>query len=208
MRDAGTLKYRLGARVLGLSAAADPDASLRALARPHLLRLQHVTQGAIHLRVVRGNANVIIEAFESPLPLRLVRPIGESSPLHFGASGKVLLAFGREELREQALAGPALKRFTGRTIVDPQHYRKELQRIRRQGFAFTDEEAIEGVRSVAAPVLGRDAHAIAAVTSALPASALPAGSVAKHGRAVAKCAEQITQALGREAGSRREQETR
>lgn len=195
LRDPASLKYRLGWRVLGLSAAADVDANLRAVARPYLLELQEHTKGAIHIRVVRENANVIIDAIESPLPLRLVRPIGEASPLHFGASGKVLLAFGPPRLQEAALSGPVLKRFTGRSIVDRDDYLRELQRIRRQGFAFTGEEAISGVSSVAAPVLGHDGYAIAAVTSALPSSALPARSVPKHGRWVARYAALIAQAL-------------
>ena len=194
-RDPASLKYRLGWRVLGLSAAADIDASLRAVARPYLLELQEHTKGAIHIRVIRDNANVIIDAIESPLPLRLVRPIGEASPMHFGASGKVLLAFGAPQLQEAALSAPVLRRFTGRSIGERDDYLKELQRIRRQGYAFTDEEAISGVRSVAAPVVGQDGYAIAAVTSALPSASLPTRSVAKHGRWVARYAGLIGQAL-------------
>jgi DNA-binding IclR family transcriptional regulator len=194
-RDPASLKYRIGWRVLGLSAAADVDASLRAVARPCMLELQQHTKGAIHIRAIRDNANVIVDAIESPLPLRLVRPVGEASPMHFGASGKVLLAFGAPQLQEAALSAPALKRFTGRSIGDRSEYLKELQRIRRQGYAFTDEEAISGVRSVAAPVIGADGYAIVAVTSALPTAALPLRSVAKHGRLVARYAGLIAQAL-------------
>lgn len=196
VRDPSTLKYRLGWRVHSLSAAADGDANLRAVARPYLLRLQEHTKGAIHIRVIRENANVIIDAVESPLPLRLVRPIGETSPMYFGASGKVLLAFAAPEVRELALSAPVLKRFTDRSIVARDDFLKELNRVKRQGFAFTDEEAIVGVRSVAAPVLGKDGHAIAAITSALPAAALPSRGVVKHGRVVAKFAALIGEALG------------
>lgn len=198
VRDQTTLKYRLGWRAHGLTAAFNGDARLCAIARPYLLRLQAETQGAIHLRVLRGTANVIIEAIESPLPLRLVRPVGEASPLHFGASGKALLAFGTPQLRELALSSPVLARFTDRTIVERSAYLKELDAIRRRGFAFTDEEAIGGVRSVAAPILGSDGLAIAAVTSALPTAALPDRSVQRHGRLVAKCASLIGQAMGSE----------
>ena len=195
LRDPASLKYRLGWRALGLGAAADTDANLRAVARPYMVELQKLTKGAIHIRVVHDDANVIIDAIESPLPLRLVRPIGEASPLHFGASGKVLLAFGPPQLQERALSGPVLRRFTGRSIATRDDYLKELQRIRRQGFAFTDEEAISGVRSVAAPVAGHDGYAIAAVTSALPSTALPPRAVPKHGRWVAEYAALIGQAL-------------
>ena len=195
IRDPGSRKYRLGSRFIGPAPIPDIEARLRVVARPFLLRLQEHTQGAIHIRVIRGNANVIMDAIESPLPLRLVRPVGEASPLHFGASGKVLLAFGRPELRERALSDTRLKGFTGRSIVTRSAYLKELERIRRQGYAFTDEEAIVGVKSVAAPILDEDRYAIAAVTSALPSAALPRRAVAEHGRAVAKYANEISHAL-------------
>jgi len=196
-RDAQTLKYRLGWKVQNLSAAAglQGDATLVAVARPYLLQLREQTQGAIHIRAVRGDANVIIDALESPLPLRLVRPIGERSPIHFGASGKAILAFASDSLRELAFEAGLDQRFTGHTITGREAYQRELKKVRRLGYAYTDEEAIAGVRSLAAPILSRDGYALAAVTSALPAAQLSTRSVATHGRAVARCSARISKKL-------------
>ena len=197
-RDALTLKYRLGWKVQNLSAAASThsDSMLLAIARPYLLQLREQTKGAIHIRAIRDGANVIIDALESPLPLRLVRPIGERSPIHFGASGKAILAFAPDSVRDLAFGAGLDERFTGRTVVGRDAFLRELKKVRRVGFAFTDEEAIEGVRSVAAPVLSRDGYAAAAITSALPAAKLHDRSVAAHGRAVAECAALISRRLG------------
>lgn len=197
-RDPETLKYRLGWKVQDLGAAAGShiDAILISTARPYLLTLREKTKGAIHIRAVHGDANVIIDALESPLPLRLVRPIGERSPLHFGASGKAILAFASESLRAHALGAGLEQRFTGSTITGLEAYQRELKKVRRLGYAYTDAEAIEGVRGVAAPLISRDGYATAAITSVLPAAKLLDRNVAAHGRAVAECAAQISKKLG------------
>lgn len=206
-RDAATLKYRVGWKVHKLSAAANAhsDATLIGLARPFLEQLREYTKGAIHIRAIRNGANVIIDALESPLPLRLVRPIGERSPIHFGASGKAILAFSSEAMRDVALAGGIDKRFTRRTIVGKDAFLRELKKVQRQGYAFTDEEAIDGVRSVAAPILGADGYAIAAISSVLPTLMLDNGSVAAHGRALAECAALVSGQLGVGEGTVSEQ---
>lgn len=198
VQDPNTLRYRLGSRLQSFSAGADAHAQLKAVARPFLIALQEQTRGGIHIRVARGEANVIIEAIDSPLPLRLVRPLGETNPIYFGASGKALLAFSAPSVRERLLSGTVvLQRFTDRSIKSRAEFLRELARVRRAGYAYTDEEAIAGVRSVAAPVLDADGHPIAAITSALPAAALPDKAVAAHGRAVVKCARLVSEALRR-----------
>lgn len=194
-QDPGTQKYRLGTRMQS-ALATDTETRLKAVARPFLLALQQRTKGAIHVRAPRGDANVIIDAIESPLPLRLVRPVGEVNPIYFGASGKALLAFAARQVLEASLPrASAWKRFTERSIASRELFLKELDRVRRAGYAYTDEEAIGGVRSIAAPILDTHGYAIAAITSALPSAALPERAVPAQGRTVARYAALVSEAL-------------
>lgn len=194
-QDHGTLRYQLGWNLFHLAQTADPDYPLRIAARPHLLWLREQTQGSVYLRVMRGGGNVIIETVESSHPLRLVQPPGTTRPAHYGASGKALLAFGPAPLRDGVLGNSHLKRFTPRSIGDRESFLAELERVKRRGYAFTDEEAVLGVRSVAAPVLSPDGIALAAVTSALPTQALPLRMVRVHARAVVHCAGRVARSL-------------
>jgi DNA-binding IclR family transcriptional regulator len=195
VQDQTTLRYHLGWNLFQLAQAADPDYPLRIAARPHLFWLREQTRGSVYLRVLRGGGNVIIETVESSHPLRLVQPPGTIRPAHYGASGKVLLAFSPKAVRESLLNGSHLIRFTPRSIVDRDAFLAELERVRRRGFAFTNEEAVVGVRSVAAPILSPDAVAIAAVTSALPAQTLPLRLIRVHARAVVQCGAKIARSL-------------
>jgi IclR family pca regulon transcriptional regulator len=60
--------------------------------------------------------------------------------------------------------------YTPRTVVDAGLLRAELDRIRRQGFAFVDQELEEGLRAVAAPLHDGEGRVVAAVNVALHAS--------------------------------------
>jgi IclR family transcriptional regulator, KDG regulon repressor len=74
----------------------------------------------------------------------------------------VLLAYD-PDAATHALSLP-LRGFTPRTITDPAALAAELDRIRRAGIAFEDEESQLGLSCVAAPVRHRAAGAIAALS--------------------------------------------
>ena len=79
--------------------------------------------------------------------------IGFAVSGHARASGKVLLAFAPDSVREAYLAANPLVSVTPRTIVEPSELRLELERSHLLGFAVDEEEFREGVACVAAPLL-------------------------------------------------------
>ena len=72
---------------------------------------------------------------------------------HARASGKVLLAFAPDSVREAYLLENPLVSVTPRTIVEPGELQLELERTRLLGFAVDEEEFQDGVACVAAPLL-------------------------------------------------------
>jgi len=62
-----------------------------------------------------------------------------------------------------------LERFTPHTITDPQGLRQELMRVRKQGYAISQEELEEGLNVVAAPVYDHTGQVTASVSVAGPA---------------------------------------
>src|SRR6202042_2739177 len=53
--------------------------------------------------------------------------------------------------------------LTGHTITSAPALRRELRKIRAQGWALVDQELEEGLRSIAAPIRDADGQVIAAV---------------------------------------------
>jgi DNA-binding IclR family transcriptional regulator len=79
--------------------------------------------------------------------------VGVVESAHARASGKALLAFAPESVSASYLRRNPLTAVTSRTIVDPDEFRLELERIRVRGFAMDEEEFRDGVACVAAPVI-------------------------------------------------------
>jgi DNA-binding IclR family transcriptional regulator len=80
------------------------------------------------------------------------RNIGEPQPLYCTASGKAVLAFVDEERREELIESYELESRTSNTITNENVLREELAAIRSEGIAYNNEEQLEGLRAVAAPI--------------------------------------------------------
>src|SRR5262245_27969029 len=89
--------------------------------------------------------------------------IGARLPAHCTSMGRVLLADLDGQEFERYLAGEPFDRYTKHTIVGPERLRVEIAKVRRQGWAFVDQELEIGLRSIAAPIRGSDGRTIAAL---------------------------------------------
>src|SRR5262249_54806022 len=56
-----------------------------------------------------------------------------------------------------------LPAFTAATITSPARLAVELDRVRRRGYAYVDQEYAAGVRAVAAPIFGHAGTVLAAM---------------------------------------------
>lgn len=104
---------------------------------------------------------------ESSQPIRLISEIGRELPLHAGATGKVLLAFAPQALRERLLSG-TLRRFTPYTVTDPEVLRRQLSEICEEGYAFTREEVDPGACALGVPLRSLSGRLLAVLSVAGP----------------------------------------
>jgi len=81
--------------------------------------------------------------------------VGTLLPMHCTAVGKVLLAYKEPYEVKGIVAKHGLKAMTQYTITDYEVLSNELNSIRRQGYAVDNNELIEGLRCVAAPIFDR-----------------------------------------------------
>ena len=72
-------------------------------------------------------------------------------PAHACSSAKAIAAFITPELREELLDIQPM-RFNQNTITDPDLIQRELNQVRRYGYAICDGEIDEGVSSIAVPI--------------------------------------------------------
>jgi DNA-binding IclR family transcriptional regulator len=97
-------------------------------------------------------------------------PVGRPCPLHCNAAGKAILATLPEERLERILFQRELDEITENTITDPDELLAELEEIRETGVAFSTEEAVIGMRGVAAPVIGPSGETMGSLNISGPLS--------------------------------------
>jgi DNA-binding IclR family transcriptional regulator len=159
--------FRLGTRIFQLARIAGQGIGYVEIARPYMADLAALT-GEVVLLTRRSGAQVIcIERVEGDPrhPIRLSYERGHVLPLHAGASAKVLLAFSEPAEIEAVMNSiESLPRYTDRTVLDLTALRRQLDRIRSDGYALTSGEVDSGVRGIAAPILGPDGRVAAGLS--------------------------------------------
>jgi IclR family KDG regulon transcriptional repressor len=196
-QNPSTRIYALGPRVLTWAGAYLSTSDIRNLAYPYLQELHHKTQETISLYILDGNERVCIERLESTQNIRFVAPrVGKHLPLHAGSAGKVMLAYLPEDRRREILSMPLLEKLTEKTICDPELLEKELQKIRRQGYAVSNGEWILDASGIAAPIFDRNTEIIAALTISGPTQRFSDEAVAGYAETLSMIALEISRGLG------------
>lgn len=172
-QDPGTSRYKLGVKLFNIGNSALYDLDVRSVANPHLKRLVERCNETANLAILDQGEVVYVDQVESSSMIiaRMFARIGSRGPAHCTASGKVLLA-GLSDDQLSALLERPLEKFTSETITDAATLRKEIEKIREQGYALDLGERDEGVRCVAAPVRNYDGKVVAAISISGPATRL------------------------------------
>jgi DNA-binding IclR family transcriptional regulator len=173
-RDPHTAKYRLGRRLPQLASVVTGEFDLRFLARPVCERLARTLGETVTLDVLDADEIVPIEQATGSTSVVSVNWLGRRTPIHCTASGKVILAFAPDALRQRLLAHPLLRR-TPHTIVDRAELEAQLHAAREAGFARTYEELEVGLDAIAAPVHSADGEVVGAIDVSGPAHRLREG---------------------------------
>jgi DNA-binding IclR family transcriptional regulator len=158
--------YLLGPRLLRLAARVTippGGIDLAAIALPHLERLARRTGETSKVSVYDRGSVLVLAGVPGSGEHALHITIGQHLPIHAGAASKMLLAYQPEDERDRILAAP-LKAFTERTIIDPAGLRRELRKVRRQGWSHDPGEFSISVRAFGAPILDPNADLLGALS--------------------------------------------
>ena len=161
--DTGTRLYGLGPSVLELAASYRSQLDVRILALETMRDLVAVTDETATLSILHNDRRVYVDQVTPNREVRMTVEVGAAFPLHAGASSKAFLAWLPDDRRREHL-GSRLEPLTEATIVDANELRRELTRIREQGFAVSLGERQAGAGSVAAPLLDEQLQPVAVLS--------------------------------------------
>ncbi len=157
-------------RVLSLGFPPLSRTTLPELATPHLAELSARVHESASLAVLTDSGSGPEIQYTARVATTRVMSVnitvGTRLPAYATSLGRVMLADAPPP--PHALGTP--QPLTPRTVTDPQTLTRLLPRIRTQGYALTDEELEEGLRSIAVPIRDRTGHAVAAVNVATHAA--------------------------------------
>ncbi|MFZ5846192.1 MAG: IclR family transcriptional regulator [Actinomycetota bacterium] len=158
--------YLVGHRLWELGLLAPVQTGLREAASPFLHDVYGATLATVHLAVRDGNQVLYLDRLAGRMSVPVVSTVGSRLPMHATGVGKVLLAHAPEEVQLEVLSD--LRRVTPHTITQPGRLRRELARVRHDGYATTHEEMTLGACSVAVPVRGDGDEVVGAVGIVVP----------------------------------------
>jgi DNA-binding IclR family transcriptional regulator len=155
--------YQLGRRLT--APAAKPADHRRVLLRervvPYLLDLYELTHEAVQLGVLHDAEVVFLDKLYGRRSAVAAVRASAGAPARDTAIGRVLLAYSALEGQGRY---PSERPVRGtRATAAERDLDAELARIREQGIAISHDEPVRGIRSVAAPVLGPERLAVAAI---------------------------------------------
>jgi DNA-binding IclR family transcriptional regulator len=188
-------RLRIGFAVIPMAAKVLDSTRTRAEAMPHLYELRRKTGQRVNLGLFHRNRILMIAGVEKPsLPVLYAR-FGRSLPLHCSAMGKAILAAQSEQDVKQLVKPDDLKAFTPNTITSYPKLLKEIEEVRKRGYAVNNGERALGTCCVAAVIYDVLGKADAAVSlSGRDLSVLTA-----EAEAVRYTAEVVSHCLERES---------
>ena len=149
---AGTKKYLPGPKIRNIilkSLPYEPNFTLR---RSFLRKLTNDIEETISLSIPIGTKLVYFDRIEFHWPMQLNLEAGDHLPLHASASGKLYLSTINDEDSIQIFKNIKTPKTAKNTITDISRFKKELKKIKDQGYAFDNEEWFNGMVGVSVPI--------------------------------------------------------
>ena len=161
--------YRLSTKVLDLGFQALAGMDFHDSSRPVLRSLVGEISQAASLTVLEGAEILYVERVQAPWGrLGVNIRVGSRIPAYCTAAGHAILAYLPRERRREILEMRERVKLTPNTPVTLAGIERRFARVRKLGYALSDQEAVPGLRVLAAPVLDPDGHPYGAVSVASP----------------------------------------
>ena len=155
--------FVLTARVLELGFSYLSSLSLPEIAQPHLEHLAASIHESTSASVLDGTDIVYVARVPTRRIMSVRINLGTRFPAYATSMGRVLLSGLTPAELDAHLATLDFARLTTHTITSRSALRKELGRVREQGWAIVDQELEEGLRSIAVPIRHSSGAVIAAI---------------------------------------------
>jgi DNA-binding IclR family transcriptional regulator len=194
LRDGQSGRYYLSLKLFHLSHTHSPVEFLRDAAIGPMRRLTEKVRQACHLAILHHDTMMVLVRARSPLPVTLSVEEGTRFPLVYTVSGRLLLAFAEENLREEVLARN--EEYLAMSQRARRAFKAHLQQIHTQGHHVAKSDITECVTDVGVPVGVAGSELFAALTLPCINTLLAECDQKVLLAAALTCAKEINDAIG------------
>ncbi|MYL32114.1 helix-turn-helix domain-containing protein [Pontibacillus yanchengensis] len=187
-------KYRLGWKLLEWSNHVMYQQDIYNEATPFCERLIRKFHGTVHIGMFDAGEVRFVLKVQSKESLPVPTYIGATKPAYCTSTGKVLLAHNPALIKPTIAKG--LMKLAPNTITDVPSLEEELKKIKRQGYAISNNENELGLYGIAAPIRSYTGQTIAALNMVGPISYMNGRNREDMIKNVVSTAENISKDLG------------
>jgi DNA-binding IclR family transcriptional regulator len=195
-QDAAGARYEVGIKVVVLGEAARGRFDIVRASRDELIALRDATQQAATIcSLVQGEV-VVLDLIQGHTVIEFGTRPGTRLELEVSAHGKVWLAFGPEGLLERRLA--RMRMTSGsRRAGNAGALTREIEAVRKRGWATAPNQVIGGVNALAAPVFDHTSSLVGSVAIVGATEFIRPEPSRKQIDAVVGAARRMSKTLGR-----------
>jgi len=164
-QDETNSRYKLTLKLFELGNRVVEKLNLREEAVPVLRDLADKTGESAYLIIRDEHEALCLERIDGYHYVKILAlKAGGRMPLHLGAGPRLLLAYLPEEEVERVIERKGLSAWTQRSITDPAKLKRGLRRIRKEGYALSMDDVVEGAAALACPVRNWNGDVVAVIS--------------------------------------------
>lgn len=194
-------KYKISRKMLSLGFQAIQEQSLLEVVLPKMRELRNVVKESVFFGVMGEDKGIFIEQVLGTHTFCFVLSPGKLFDLHCSAPGKALMAFMPEISRSSYLQKMKYEIYNANTIQNEEAYLKELEKVRKNGFAVDMEEELHGVVCVGAPIFNYSNAPCGSIWLSGPKDRLPESTILQHAATILSFTHSISFELGYNNGN-------
>ena len=155
--------YRASLKLWELGVGIVAEHPVKRAASTFIQALHRATGETVSLTILSGDDVLYLDKILSPRPIRFTTRVGSRVPAPLTAGGKAMLAFAPNA---RAIARRVAPRIKDKRHMEIEALMRELEKVRTHGYATSSFRP--GVIAFAAPVMGREGQAVAALSVSAP----------------------------------------
>lgn len=163
-------RYELSLKFVDLGEYAKSQVDIYEVAKKEVDRLADETGEVAQFMIEEHGCGVYLHKARGENAIQTASYTGDRKHLHYTALGKAILSQMSTEEIDQVIDRHGLPQRTERTIGTREALFEEIQTVREEGVAFDDEEVLQGLRCVAAPIEHPEGDICAAISISGPTS--------------------------------------